>query len=438
MAERTDSWVEMRTGRSTLGRMTAIATRTESVPFRTGFYFGWVQVLVAAAAMVATLPGRTQGLGLITEPLLADLGIGAVAYATMNLWATLLGALFAPLAGHLLDRLGARTVLAGLGLALGLTVLAMSRIQTPAMLGVCLLFTRGLGQSALSAASIALVGHWFRRRLSSAMAVYSLLLSLGFMIAFPVVEQVVRKGGWRAAWAGIGWAVLALVPAALFLVRRSSDAVGLEDGEPEGMRPRMEPEGLSLLAALATPAFWIVGLSSALYLLVASGIGLFNERILVELGFERTIYIHTLVISAFSALAGNFLGGWLAGRGSIRRLLSTAMALLAAGLLALPHLRSLGAVYAQAVLMGVAGGFVTVIFFAFWSREYGRRHLGQIQGAAQALTVVGSALGPLALAQCHAVFGSHAPVFRVLAVAVAVMAVLAARMPAARPRIAGS
>jgi hypothetical protein len=29
-------------------------------------------LLVAAAAMVGTLPGRTQGLGLITEPLLAD------------------------------------------------------------------------------------------------------------------------------------------------------------------------------------------------------------------------------------------------------------------------------------------------------------------------------------------------------------------------------
>ena len=38
-------------------------------------YYGWIVLLVAAAAMVGTLPGRTQGLGLITEPLLADLGI---------------------------------------------------------------------------------------------------------------------------------------------------------------------------------------------------------------------------------------------------------------------------------------------------------------------------------------------------------------------------
>jgi hypothetical protein len=72
------------------------------------------------------------------------------------------------------------------------------------------------------------------------------------------------------------------------------------------------------------------------------------------------------------------------------------------------------------------------VFFAFWGREYGRLHLGRIQGAAQAMTVVGSALGPLALAQCHAMLGSHAPLFRLLALVVAVVAVLAWRMPPVR------
>ena len=126
--------------------MTANATPTDPLPFQTGFYFGWLQVVVAAGAMVATLPGRTQGLGLITEPLLAELGMGEVTYATLNLWATLLGALFAPLAGHCLDRWGARTVLTVLGFLLGTTVVFMSQIRTPSELGLCLLLTRGLGQ----------------------------------------------------------------------------------------------------------------------------------------------------------------------------------------------------------------------------------------------------------------------------------------------------
>src|SRR2546422_4557212 len=51
---------------------------------RLPFYYGWVNLAVAALAMVGTLPGRTQGLGLVTEPLLADLGLDRIAYATIK------------------------------------------------------------------------------------------------------------------------------------------------------------------------------------------------------------------------------------------------------------------------------------------------------------------------------------------------------------------
>ena len=43
--------------------------------------------------MVGTLPGRTQGLGLVTEPLLADLGLDRVTYAGLNFWAPIIGTL---------------------------------------------------------------------------------------------------------------------------------------------------------------------------------------------------------------------------------------------------------------------------------------------------------------------------------------------------------
>ena len=88
----------------------------------------WVHVAVAALAMVATLPGRTHGLGLITEPLLADLGLDRVAYATINLWATLLGAAFCQPGGWLIDRLGVRAVLTAVLAGLAATVLVMSGV----------------------------------------------------------------------------------------------------------------------------------------------------------------------------------------------------------------------------------------------------------------------------------------------------------------------
>lgn len=396
-------------------------------PLNTRFYFGWVQVLLAAMAMVATLPGRTQGLGLITEPLLRDLGMSAVTYAHLNLWATLLGAGFALASGRLVDRWGSRAVLVVLALGLGATVISMSRVMGTGTLALSLVLTRGFGQSALSAVSIGLVGQWFRGRLATAMALFSVLLSMGFMVAFPLVEFAVRLQGWRVAWMWVGLAVGALAPMALWFGRGSPERAGVAL-DPDSSAATTEPAesgDYSWLAAIQSPAFWVVGGASALYLLVASGISLFNERILVELGFNRELFVNTLVVTALCGLAGNFLGGWLMERGSLRGLLTTAMTLLAGGLIALPHLRTPGAVYTQAVVMGVAGGFVMVIFFAFWRRCYGRRELGRIQGSAQALTVVGSAIGPLLLAQSYAWTGSHAAVFRLLAMAVAIFAGLA-------------
>src|SRR5918996_3464162 len=95
-------------------------------PIALPFYYGWVHVFVAALAMVGTLPGRTQGLGLITEPLLADLQIDRVFFARINLWATLIGALFCLGVGKLIDRFGSRIVLTLVTLALASVVLLMS------------------------------------------------------------------------------------------------------------------------------------------------------------------------------------------------------------------------------------------------------------------------------------------------------------------------
>src|SRR5947209_1263561 len=93
---------------------------------RLPFYYGWVIVTIAALAMVGTLPGRTQGLGLITEPLLQDLGIDRVVFAQMNLWATLLGSAFCLGIGRLLDEWGNRVMLSFISVALGAVVLVMS------------------------------------------------------------------------------------------------------------------------------------------------------------------------------------------------------------------------------------------------------------------------------------------------------------------------
>jgi MFS family permease len=75
--------------------------------------------------------------------------------------------------------------------------------------------------------------------------------------------------------------------------------------------------------------------------------------------------------------------------------------------------------------MGISGGVVTVVFFSVWGQVYGRRHLGKIQGGAQMMTVLASAVGPLLLAQTLKQTGSYDSIFYLLALIVAVLGVAA-------------
>jgi MFS family permease len=405
------------------------------------FYYGWVNLGLAALAMVGTLPGRTQGLGLVTEPLMRDLHIDRVLFAEINLAATLIGSVFCLGAGRLIDRAGSRLVLTVLSLALGVVVVAMAGARSLWALLVLVTLTRGFGQSALSVASLALVGKWFSRRISMAMGIYALAMSIGFMAAFPAVGAAVQASGWRTAWAGVGLALLfVLAPLCALLVRATPEGVGLEvDGGPRLPADEAVATGATLSEALATPAFWVFALSASVYGLAASGIALFNESILVERGFDPSTYYRTLVVTALTALLGNFMGGAFASRGSLRWLLAAAMLLLTLSLGALPHVTTQAQVMAYAVVMGLAGGFVMVVFFSYWGRAYGRAHLGRIQGAAQILTVLASAVGPLLLAQCVAWTGSYAAAFYAMAAVVAILGLSAivVRIPAGAEALPG-
>lgn len=236
-------------------------------------YYGWAILAVAALAMVGTLPGRTQGLGLVTESLLRDLHMDRVTYATINLWGTLIGAAFCLPCGRLIDRVGSRAVLTSVLFALGATVIAMSRVTSTIALCITVTLTRGFGQSALSIVSLALVGKWFARRLNYAMGVYSVLIGVGFIAAFPSVGQAVLRFGWRGTWAGMGWVLLlVLMPLAWFLVRDQPEDQGLG---PDGDSAEQSPSRRLYLARSAA----YPGVLGVLTLELRLRTGLFRNRI---------------------------------------------------------------------------------------------------------------------------------------------------------------
>lgn len=401
-------------------------------PQRLPLYYGWINVLVASAAMTATLPGRTHGLGLITEAMLADLPIGHVVFARINLVASLAGALFALPAGRMIDRIGVRRTLVAVLVALGISVLAMSRATGVVSLLLTLLLVRGLGQSALSVVAMAAIGKWFSRRLGAAMGVFAVLLTFGFIVSVLALGAAVEQLGWRNAWQGLGFCVLALVPIGWLLARDTPEACGIAPdvlGNGGAPLPSEGEVSFDLRRALATPAFWVVVLGGSAFNLVWSGVTLFNESMLVERGLPPALAVNIMAALTGMGLVANLACGAFATRTLVVKLLGAGMALLAAALAVFPSIESAGGAQFYAALMGLSGGVVTVVFFAAWGHLFGREHLGSIQGAAQVATVLASALGPLLLAESRAVTGSYGPMLYGLAVIAGVLAIAALVVP---------
>ena len=318
-------------------------------------------------------------------------------------------------------------------LALALTVYFMSRATTPNELLLTLTLTRGFGQSALSVISLTIVGKWFVRKLPLAMAVYSIIIGLGFVAAFPGVGYAVMHTSWRITWFHMAWILAAtLLPLALLLVRRTPESIGLQvdgGGADLAADEPAEPHSLTLRQALATPAFWAFALAGAAFGLVSSGLMLFNQAVLTEHGMDDQTVLVVLGIITLAGLLFNFLGGFLAGHWPIGRLMGSAMFLLAAALFALPAANGKALVYAYALAMGAAAGIVTVVFFVCWGKLFGRKRLGAIQGAAQLLTVLSSAAGPLLLAESKRLTGSSTPMLFLLGPIVALLGLACVLVP---------
>jgi MFS family permease len=380
------------------------------------------QVLLASILMLATLPGRTQGLGLVTEPLLSDLHLDRVTYANMNFWATILGALLCFPAGWAIERFGLRWSTALVVLLLGLSTWQLSAAAGGiAIIFGLLLATRAFGQSALSVCSIVTVGRWFPNRAGYAMGVYSVLLSFWFALAFGVIGYSIRSHGWRTAWFQIALAllffVLPLVLLALREPRRTT--VAKQDSLPES-------EGdFTLREALRTGAFWVFAGSAAAFNLMSSGLGLFNEAVLAERGFDQKTFHLFLAVSTLLSLGGQFLCGWLTKRHRYQSLTFGALLLYGVSLALLPIIGRPWHLWCVASLIGIAGGMIIVIFFSVWSDLFGQKHLGRIQGAAQMLTVLSSGLGPWLFAKSQEFTGSYRPLLFALAAAAFILCLLA-------------
>jgi len=162
----------------------------------------------------------------------ASMGWSRTSLAGVKTVGRLTEALVAPLLGPLIDRYGARWLMAAGGLVSGVSLMVVASVEELWQLYLYLGVLAPLGGVCLGGfvASVT-VANWFVAKRGRAVGLVQMGMSFGTTALPLVTSGLIELWGWRGAWIALGAVNVALaIPAAVFVRRRPEDMGLLPDG----------------------------------------------------------------------------------------------------------------------------------------------------------------------------------------------------------------
>ena len=302
-------------------------------------------VVAAAGSTIVVAGAFTTVPGLLTEPLRREFGWsrGSIGFAASV--AMVLHGLIAPFAAALMDRFGARRLVAGalvmLAAGAALTSVMTWAWQFTVFWGVL----TGLGSGSLALAFAAsLAGRWFAERRGLVTGLLTAASGAGQLVLLPLLARIVERHGWRPALVALALAAaVAAVPAWLVLRDHPADAglkpYGAREFEPKpAPRPGAARRAVQVLARAArTGPFWLLAGTFAICGTSTNGI-MWTAFVPAahDHGMPATTAASLLAAVGIVNLAGTVVSGRLTDRFDPRRLLAVHYGLRALTLLLLP------------------------------------------------------------------------------------------------------
>lgn len=407
----------------------AVAPRRR-IPFLPNIFYGWW--VLAAGLATTTINGATNtyGLGLFFVPLATEFGWSRASVAAALSLARLEGGMLGPLEGFLVDRLGPRKMmLVGIPLiGLGFFLLShLSDLVTLSqwdplllfygvyVLGIALGASIGTGTTTSTA-----VANWFIRRRGMAMGILSSGVGFGAGIYTPILGHVIQNYGWRQAALIAAWLVLAVGIPAAFVIRHRPEQYGmLPDGDTAPQpnqpaeaaahqrRPTYVEENFTLRQALKTSAFWVIGFSFAMRIMVTTAVTLHLAPLIQDRGFTTSEAAWVLSALATLSIFGRIGLGTIGDRFERRKVYMWSLVPMAIGVTILAFSSELWHIALFLLLYAPCyGGSVTVIS-AMRGDYFGRRAFATIGGAMGPITTSGTVVGPLFAGYMFDVTGTY-------------------------------
>lgn len=390
------------------------------------FFPGWTTSLAAFfGLMIGPATVLVFCFGSFVAPLEKEFGWGV---GQISLGGTVIAVMVivtAVLAGHLVDRVGARRLaltsipLFGLGV-MGLYFLPSNIWAYYAALVVISLLGVGAPAVVYNKATSA----WFDRHLGLSLGLVNSGVGFGAALLPMLVGILIPSYGWRVAYVVLG--ILAIVipwPMVALLLKdrhRSVPTPARQDAS--------EPLGLSFAEAWKTGAFWWACAGFFLLGAASSAVVFHQVRILVDTGMPATQAAAMQSVLGVSLIVGRVTTGWLIDHVRAPELMA-ALCVAGAGALAL---YAWGVPYNTAILAALLTGFVIgseydVLGFLV-ARYFGMRAFGVSYAVMFALISGGGAVAIAAVGYARGEFGSYSVSLGVLSSSLLLAAVVFTRL----------
>lgn len=338
----------------------------------------------------------------------------------------LISGLLAPIQGWLIDKVGSRILINVGTVFFGLSLIAMSKIESLFGFYCVLIFlTVGASLAGFATVTTAIV-IWFRLHRARALAISQTSYSIGGLCV-PIVILGLDLFGWRTTVLISG--VLALVvglPLAQIFRRSPSpeeqekEFSGNSEAPPQKRAAIYGPaKDFSARQAFRTPAFWLVSFGHGSALLAVSAVMVHLVPHLTEnLSYSLSEAGFIVALMTACQLGGQLIGILFGDRFNKPVVCALCMLGHMAALLLLGFASNITMVFGFALLHGVSWGIRGPLMVALRADHFGSSSFGKIMGLSVLIAMLGMTLGPLIGGVLADIYGNYQASFSVLAIGV--------------------
>lgn len=363
-------------------------------------FYGWIIAFASALGIAFSvsvfLPTTT---GLLVGPLSKEFGWSPPQIYLALTFATTSTILAAPFVGNLIDRYGARRVIA-LSFLIEALLIASFRYMDGdiqwfyARYAAFALFSTGTTAIGFSA----LISRWFNKRRGLALGIALGGLGAGGVFWSLLTQFLFDRFGWRDSFLCLaGIVALVVLPILAMTLRNTPQSMGLQmDGEPsDTAKQQRDVAGITLKAATRDGQYWLI--LATFFLIAAATYGVMLNLVpLLQKQGASAQHAAAAQASIWSVLVlGRVVTGWFMDRYFAPHV---ALAFLIPPILGIAMLAigvSGPGAFVAAMFVGLAAGAEVDVMAYLASRYFGLKHFGAIYATFFSVYAVGTSAGPV-------------------------------------------